>query len=330
MIDFGTREWTDDEVATLTDLASAAAGEIALHATIAELGAANAQLQEQATELEFQTERLEGQQVELEASNLQLQETAALLEGEAAEAERARAEAEAANAAKSEFLATMSHELRTPLNAITGYVDLILLGIRGPTTPEQEADLARVRRSSQHLLGLINDLLNFARLEAGQVDARREVVDVGAALTDAEALVAPQVAARGLALFVGVPPAPVYVTGDAEKLRQVLLNLLTNALKFTEAGGTIELAGEADAGAVRLHVRDTGRGIPPGQLERVFEPFVQVDRHLTEHAQQGVGLGLAISRALARAMGGDLTVQSRVGEGSRFTLTLPRAELPVA
>ncbi len=286
VIDFATRAWTDDEVATLADLASAAAGEIALHATIAELGAANAQLQETA------------------------------------------AAAEAANAAKSQFLATMSHELRTPLNAIGGYAELIAMGIRGPVSEQQQQDLARIQSSQRHLLGLINDLLNFAKLEAGQVDVRCEAVDVGAAFADAEALVAPQVAARGLSLVVGAPSPPVYAAGDAEKVRQILLNLLTNALKFTEAGGTIALGGDAAGAAVHVHVRDTGRGIPPDQLERVFEPFVQIDRQLTQQAQQGVGLGLAISRELARAMGGDLAVESRVGGGARFTLTLPRAEPP--
>ncbi|GJG85437.1 hypothetical protein tb265_06180 [Gemmatimonadetes bacterium T265] len=315
VIDFATREWTADEVATLADLASAATGEIALHATIADLAAANARLQAQAAELALQAERLAEQQ---------------------AVAVRARAEAEAANAAKAQFLATMSHELRTPLNAITGYVELITLGIRGPTTPEQQADLARVRRSSQHLLGLVGDILNFARLEAGQAEVRREVVDVGAALADAEALVAPQAAAGGLALRVGTPPAgaPVRATGDAEKLRQILLNLLTNAVKFTDAGGTVEVAADVDdraaGGPVRVVVRDTGRGIPAEQIDRVFEPFVQVDRQLTRPAEQGVGLGLAISRGLARAMGGDLTVESCVGEGSRFTLTLPSADAPNA
>ncbi len=312
VIDFATRQWTDDEIATLDDLANAAAREIALHATVAELAAANAQLHEQAAQLELQAERMAAQQAELEAINAELQRSAAA--------------AAAANAAKSLFLTTMSHELRTPLNAITGYVELITLGIRGPTTPEQLADLARVRRSSQHLLALINDILNFAKLEAGRVEVRRVVVDLGATLDDAEALVAPLVAARGLSLAVGAPASPVFAEGDPEKVRQILLNLLTNALKFTEPGGAVELAGESDGPhAVRVHVRDTGRGIPPDQLERVFEPFVQIDRQLTQQAQQGVGLGLAISRELARAMGGDLTVESRVGAGSRFTLTLPRA-----
>ena len=318
VIDYASRQWTDDDVVTLADLASAAAGEIALHATVADLAAANAQLQEQATELELQTEQLQAQQADLESINLELQEAAAL--------------ADAANAAKSQFLTTMSHELRTPLNAITGYVDLITLGIRGPTTPEQLSDLARVRRSSEHLLGLINDILNYARLEAGKVQIRRVPVDLGAALADAEALVAPQMAARGLSLAVGAPADAVFVLGDDEKLRQILLNLLTNALKFTEPGGVVGVSGEAALVAgervIRVHVDDTGRGIAAEQLERVFEPFVQIDRHLTRQAQQGVGLGLAISRELARAMGGDLTAASRVGEGSRFTLTLPRADSP--
>ena len=328
VIDFATRQWTSDEVATLADLANAAAGEIALHTTIAELATVNAHLHAQTTELELQTEQLEEQRAELEAINLQLQTTAALLEREAAVAEGARADAEAANASKALFLTTMSHELRTPLNAIGGYAELMEMGIRGPTTEQQQHDLSRIRASQRHLLSLINDILNFAKLEAGQVEVRLNAVDVATAITDAEALVAPQVRARGLSLVVGAPATPVAVRADAEKLRQILLNLLTNALKFTDSGGTIAVGGDTTDDVVHLWVSDTGRGIPADEVERVFEAFVQIDRHLTQHAQQGVGLGLAISRELARAMGGDLSVTSRVGVGSRFTLTLAPRALP--
>ena len=325
VMDFAAREWTSDDVATLADLASAAAGEIALHATVAELAAVNAHLHAQSTELELQTEQLQEQQAELEAANRRLQEIAALLEREAADAERARGEAEAANAAKSKFLTTMSHELRTPLNAIGGYAELMEMGIRGPVSDEQQHDLARIRSSQRHLLGLISDILNFARLEAGQVEIRLEAVDVATALFAAEALVAPQVRAGGVSLVVWAPNAEVAVRADAEKVRQILVNLLTNALKFTDPGGTIDVGSDVAGGVVDVWVADTGRGIAPDQVERVFEPFVQIDRQLTQPTQQGVGLGLAISRELARAMGGDLTVTSRVAVGSRFTLTLPRA-----
>ena len=250
-----------------------------------------------------------------------------------AEAERARAVE--ANQAKAQFLASMSHELRTPLNAIGGYAELLALGLRGPLGEAQREDLARIRRANQHLTGLVTDILNFAKLEAGQVEYQLAPVALAPVVADVEALVAPQLAAKGLAFYHDSctaggddgPGAPPAVRADAEKLRQVLLNLLTNAVKFTDRGGRVALRCEPDAaaGVVRLRVVDTGRGIPADRLEAVFEPFVQVDRHRTPESQQGVGLGLAISRDLARGMGGELTVESAVGEGSTFTLVLPVA-----
>ena len=241
----------------------------------------------------------------------------------------ARREAEEANRAKSDFLAMMSHELRTPLNAIGGYADLMTLGIRGPVTPEQQADLARIQASQRHLLGLINEVLNYAKLETGTVHYDLADVDVCTALAAAEALVAPQADLKRLTLSVaGCPPAPgqpaIAVRADAEKLRQILVNLLSNAIKFTPAGGRVSLDWGASAGSVHVSVCDTGIGIPVEHLDRIFDPFVQVRSDLTRTAE-GTGLGLAISRDLARGMSGELVAASVPGEGSVFTLTLPRA-----
>jgi signal transduction histidine kinase/PAS domain-containing protein len=254
-----------------------------------------------------------------------------------AASEAARAEAEAANRAKSEFLSTMSHELRTPLNAIGGYAELLELGLRGPVTDAQRLDLERLRRANQHMSGLVEAVLSFARVEAGRVEYRVEDVRLGPLVADLEALVGPQVAAAGLAYDHDgcgpeTPERPHVARADAEKVRQVLLNLLTNAVKFTAPGGRVALAcaHDAAAGVVRVRVSDTGRGIAPDQHARVFEPFVQVDRQQRHASQQGVGLGLAISRNLARGMGGDLTVESTPGVGSTFTLTLPAASSTAA
>jgi PAS domain S-box-containing protein len=239
-------------------------------------------------------------------------------------AENARHEAEEANLAKSAFLTTMSHELRTPLNAIAGYSDLMLLGVRGVLTDGQREDLERIKRSGQYLLSLINDVLNFAKLDAGQVEFRVQEVQVCALLEGLEDLIRPQVVAKGLRYEHGTCPTDLLVLADAEKVRQILLNLLANAVKFTEPGGAVALTCDITDTTVRIAVRDTGRGIEEDQLARVFDPFVQVDRHLTPQSQQGVGLGLAISRDLAIGMGGSLEAESKVNEGSTFTLTLPR------
>jgi signal transduction histidine kinase len=231
-----------------------------------------------------------------------------------------------ANRAKSEFLAAMSHELRTPLNAIAGYVQLLELEVHGPLAPEQHAALERVQRSQRYLLSLINDILNFAKLEAGRVEYSTQDVTLSNAVADVAPMIEPQLAAKRLIYDVHLDPA-IVVRADAEKLWQILLNLLSNAVKFTECGGRITVDtgvrgdGGGPTGVVYLRVSDTGAGIPANRLGTIFEPFVQIQRSLT-NPSEGTGLGLAISRGLARGMGGDLRVRSVEGGGSTFTLML--------
>lgn len=235
---------------------------------------------------------------------------------------RARKQAEHANRAKMDFLGVMSHELRTPLNAIAGYAELLKIGVHGPLTPQQEQDVDRIIRSERGLLALINDVLNYAKLEAGHVDLRLAAIEVQDTLLDIEASVLPQLNAKKLEYQKDLCPARV--RGDADKLRQIILNLLSNAIKFTDAGGTIAVNCNSDGETVKIVVSDTGRGIPQERLDVIFDPFVQVDRHLTRQ-NEGAGLGLAISRDLAHLMHGDLTVSSELGKGSTFTLHLPDA-----
>jgi signal transduction histidine kinase len=236
---------------------------------------------------------------------------------------KARALAEEANKAKTDFLTTMSHELRTPLNAIGGYADLIQAGIRGPVTEEQLIDLERIKRSQRHLLSLINDVLNFAKLQAGIVQVAEQEFDIDEIATDVETLITPQILERNLSYrFVSAAEKGI-CRGDAEKVEQILLNLLSNAVKFTERGGVITVSIECTPVSVMVNVADTGIGISTDKLDTVFEPFVQLNRTRTS-VNQGTGLGLSISRDLARAMGGDLTLSSKPGMGSVFTLRLPR------
>ena len=248
-------------------------------------------------------------------------ERVALLEREQA----ARLEAENANRTKSEFLAMMSHELRTPLNAIAGYVELLRTGVAGDPTDGQIEYLKRLKSSQEHLLRLIDSLLDFTRLEAGRLEFDVADVLVRDLLEGVDPFVRPQVLAKGLDYQCRTPDDGVRVRADAEKVGQILLNLVSNAVKFTPRGGRILLHATPDAGVVHLHVEDTGQGIPAEKLDRIFDAFVQVDQRLTRQ-HGGVGLGLAISRELARAMGGELVARSEVGRGSTFTLTLPRAE----
>jgi signal transduction histidine kinase len=257
-----------------------------------------------------QADELEEQAVELEMMNEALEERTV--------------GAEKANQTKARFVATLSHDLRTPLNAIIGYADLMQLGIHGPLTDAQIEDLRRINRSSTHLLALLNEVLSYAKIEAGQLSVRLEDVDMRDVMAGVEAMVAPQASAKRL--HFGYDDCDqLCVRADSEKLDQILTNLVTNAIKFTQPGGRVHIHFTADEAAVHLAVRDTGPGIPSDRLESVFEPFVQLEGGSVPEGKHGVGLGLAISREFARSMQGELTVQSALGEGSTFTLRLPRA-----
>jgi signal transduction histidine kinase len=236
----------------------------------------------------------------------------------------ARREAEEANRAKSQFLAAMSHELRTPLNAIAGYAQLIEMGVHGPVTPAQRDAIQRLQRSEQHLLALVNDVLNFAKLEAGRVEYAFDAIDVGSIVDAVRSVIEPQITERGLAYDVAVDRS-LSLWADPDKVQQILINLLSNSAKFTPSGGRISIRAkraEGEQRAVAIMVTDTGIGIPLDRQANVFDPFVQVHRRLTQNTD-GTGLGLAISRDLARGMHGELTLVSAEGKGSTFTLTLP-------
>jgi signal transduction histidine kinase len=278
-----------------------------------------------AEEIETTHRELEQQMEEALAVTQQLELTNEELLRISADAQQARDAAQQANRAKGDFLAVMSHELRTPLNAIGGYAEILQLGIYGEVNEKQSDALMRIVRSQQMLLSLINDVLNFAKLDAGQVQYRMTDVPLDEVLSGAESLVAPQLEAKRLVYSFGWCDPTLRVRADREKLLQIVLNLLSNAIKFTAPGGTIGLTCEASDQWIRIRVRDSGVGIPPERIEAIFDPFVQVDRALNR-PHEGVGLGLSISRDLAQGMGGTLSVQSVVGEGSTFTLRLRRGE----
>lgn len=235
-------------------------------------------------------------------------------------AESAAAEARRATQVKDTFLANMSHELRTPLNAIIGYSEMLL---EAEGDEETRDALGRILRSGRHQLALVDDLLDLAKIERQHVAIRSESVELRALLEDVAASVRMHPDAKRVAVLLDAPA--VTVRSDRQKVHQILLNLTTNAVKFTPAGGRVTLIAQPANDHVQMVVQDTGIGIPAERLHEVFEPFKQAhDRQQTE--QRGTGLGLSLSRALARALGGDLTVRSRVGRGSAFTLRLPRVD----
>jgi PAS domain S-box-containing protein len=237
------------------------------------------------------------------------------------------AEAEAANRAKATFLATMSHEMRTPLNAVAGYAELLDMGIHGPVSDSQRDAIHRIRRANSHLLSLINDILNFAKLESSRVHFASECVPLDEMLATAATMIEPQARKKGVQFTRRTCSLGATAFGDREKVLQIVINLLTNSVKFTPPGGTITVScGDSDDECWTA-VRDTGSGIPAEHLDAIFEPFVQVGR-ADPGLGTGVGLGLAISRDLARGMGGDLTVESTLGVGSEFRLTLPSSPPP--
>jgi signal transduction histidine kinase len=234
-----------------------------------------------------------------------------------------REAAEQANRAKSDFLATVSHELRTPLNAIGGYAQLIELGIHGPVTPDQLLALGKIQTSQLHIQGLINSVLEFTRIEAGVVQYHMQPVEVAECIRLCEILTATQKEEKHLTYDRGKVDASLRVHADPEKLRQVIINMLTNAIKYTDPHGQITLCVEAIDQRVLIRVTDNGEGIDDAETDAIFEPFVRL--RSSGVVSEGIGLGLPISRRLARGMGGELTVESTKGKGSTFTLSLPRA-----
>ena len=242
---------------------------------------------------------------------------------------------EAANWAKAEFLALMAHELRTPLNAIIGYTELLEMGISGPVSNTQLVYLQRIRTSGQRLVGLVSEVLDWGKVEAGELRVVREECSIAATVEGAVEMVMPQAAAKGIRIENQCQSdTDIHYLGDQSRVEQILINLLTNAVKFTESGGQVSVSCDLEERSevalrnldvrswVALKVRDTGIGMSPESVAKIFDPFVQVERPLTR-TRGGTGLGLTISRRLARLMGGDLTVESRPGKGSSFTLWLP-------
>jgi signal transduction histidine kinase len=262
---------------------------------------------------------------------LELENTNALLNTAVRDADTARHEAQQANRAKSEFLATMSHEIRTPINAVVGYTDLMQIELPGPLTQQQRDYVERIRQSAEHLTSLVNDVLDFAKVESGQMRIARDELSAHSIVETSIAMLQSTATAKKIVLTHECDTAAPFL-GDAQRVQQIVLNLLSNAIKFSEPGGAVRVAcvcrqsRQAPATPVQhwtcIDVTDAGPGIRPDQVERIFEPFIQGASGYTR-THGGTGLGLAISRSLARMMGGDITVESTVGHGSVFTLWLP-------
>ena len=238
-----------------------------------------------------------------------------------AELAAAKEAAESADRLKSAFLATMSHELRTPLNSIIGFTGILLQGLAGPLNPEQLKQLGIVRDSARHLLALINDVLDISKIEAGQLEVNPAPFDLRASIGKVVAIVRPLAEKKNLALRVELAPEIDACVSDPRRIEQVLLNLLHNAIKFTERGEVALAANLAD-GKLRISVADTGIGIRPDNMGQLFLPFRQIDAGLARQ-HEGTGLGLAICQRLAELLEGKITAESEPGRGSVFTLTLP-------
>jgi signal transduction histidine kinase len=251
---------------------------------------------------------------------LREQQARAAAERAQIEAETARTEAERANTIKTDFLAVMSHELRTPLTAIMGYEELLSDGITGPVTDLQRQQLGRINASAHHLLGLIDEILTFARVDIGREKINLEPVQLNTAIREAAALVEPMAAAKGIRFVVVDLFEDRTIETDRTKLKQMLVNLLSNAIKFTDEG-EVRLTAAIRTSVMELCVSDTGIGIEPANVEVIFEPFWQVEQGATRKSG-GAGLGLSVTRKLARLLGGDVTVKTS-GRGSTFTLILP-------